>query len=206
MRGAYPQPGRYSHISVIQVNTLKIAIAWIMLLAAFSAPAKAGVPEARLLYVLHGIEAQEIVTRPQNGVVATFLPTPDGGLSFTISFADEDNTRLLFTYHYAVLSNCIVKAMLLTTAFKQGQDALTARKNMILDWRKVSGLSFVKVLGINNTVVDGLKVQCRTDAGLACGNPIGSAGAWNWPTVADEKKATLALVKFKNEFCRETTQ
>jgi hypothetical protein len=188
------------------VNTLKIAVAWIVLLIAFSFPAKAGVPEALLLYVLHGIEAREIVTRPEKGVVASFRPTPDGGLWFTISFADEDNTRLLFTYHYTVLPNCMVKAVVLTTAFKEGRDALSARKDMILDWRKVSGLSFVKVLGINNTVVDGLKVQCRTDTGIACENPIGRSDTWNWPTVADEKRATLALAKFKSEFCRETTQ
>jgi hypothetical protein len=172
----------------------------------FAFPAKAGVPEAQLLYLLHGIETQEIVTRPETGVVASFRPMPDGGLSFTISFADQDDTRLLFTYHYTVMANCMVRAVLLTTAFKQGQDALTARKDMLLDWRNVSGLSFVKVLGINNTVVDGLKVQCRTDTGAACQNSTGSSETWNWPTVADEKRATLALGKFKNEFCKETTQ
>jgi hypothetical protein len=77
------------------------------------------VPEATILYILHGVQSKEVVIRPQPGVVATFHVLPDNELAFTISFADGDNTRLLFSYRYAVLPNCMVSAEVRTTALRK---------------------------------------------------------------------------------------
>jgi hypothetical protein len=83
---------------------------------------------------------------------------------------------------------------------------MTTQKRLLLDWSKVTGLSFVKVLGINNTVVDGLTIVCQHNGPNTCENPIGSSDRWNWPTVANESKASTMLKRFLGEHCKETTQ
>jgi hypothetical protein len=148
-------------------------------------------------YILHGIAATEVIIRPQAGVVATFDPKGGSGLRFTLSFADADDTRLVFDYQYASDGGCIVEATLTTTVIKADVEDRRTVKTVRMDWARVTGLSFVKVLGINNTVVDGVKIDCLTSDENACENPVGGAATWNWPTVSDERQAVLALRRFQ---------
>lgn len=173
---------------------------WVLSLV-LCVPAQAQPPEMAIRYILHGIEADQVIIRPQEGVVGTFDPRGGSGLRFTLSFADADDTRLVFDYQYALDGGCIIEATLTTTVIKANVEDRTTVKAVRMDWTGVTGLSFVKVLGINNTMVDGMKVECLTRGENACENPLGGTATWNWPTVSDERQAVLALRRFQ-AMCR----
>ena len=171
---------------------------WIWVLSlVLSAPAQAQSPEMTIRYILHGVAASQVIIRPQEGVVGTFDPKGGSGLRFTLSFGDTDDTRLVFDYEYASDGGCIINAKLTTTVIKADVEDRRTVKDIKMDWAAVTGLSFIKVLGINNTVVDGMKIDCLTDGDNACEKPLGKTPTWNWPTVSDERQAVLALRRFQ---------